>query len=137
MPGVASTAELGRSAFARQAWGEALTLLAAGEPLDVEDSERLAVAVYLVGRDEDSARAWQRAHVECVRLGDRDRAARCAFVVDAAYRAGGGTSVYQHCPLQRRLRDIHAITQHFLVKPDTLGTAGAILAGQDIEITVF
>jgi alkylation response protein AidB-like acyl-CoA dehydrogenase len=62
---------------------------------------------------------------------------RASAVVDVAYRAGGGTSVYAHCPLQRRLRDIHALTQHFLVKRDTLTTAGAIFAGQDPHVMVF
>ena len=42
--------------------------------------------------------------------------ARCSAVVDTAYRAGGGSSVYADCPLQRRLRDVHAITQHFLAQ---------------------
>ena len=63
--------------------------------------------------------------------------ARAAAVVDFAYQAGGGTSLYAHSPLQRRLRDIHAITQHFLIRPDTLTTAGAVLAGQDIDVLVF
>jgi len=57
--------------------------------------------------------------------------------VGAAYRAGGGSSVYADCPLQRRLRDVNALTQHFLVKRDTLTTAGAILAGQDVNVMVF
>jgi hypothetical protein len=35
------------------------------------------------------------------------------------------------------LRDIHAITQHFLIRPDTLTTAGAVLAGQDIDVLMF
>jgi hypothetical protein len=58
-------------------------------------------------------------------------------VVDFAYHAGGGGSLYASSPLQRRLRDVHAITQHFLVKPDTLRTAGAVLAGQGIDVPVF
>ncbi|MGH9117717.1 MAG: acyl-CoA dehydrogenase family protein [Acidimicrobiales bacterium] len=62
---------------------------------------------------------------------------RAAAVVTTAYRSGGGSSIYADCPLQRRLRDIHAVTQHFLVKRDTLTTAGAILAGQDVQVTVF
>ncbi|HUP72784.1 MAG TPA: acyl-CoA dehydrogenase family protein [Acidimicrobiales bacterium] len=62
---------------------------------------------------------------------------QAAAVVTTAYRAGGGTSLYADCPLQRRLRDINAVTQHFLVKRDTLSTAGAILAGQDVEVMVF
>jgi hypothetical protein len=58
-------------------------------------------------------------------------------VVTSAHRAGGGSSVYAFSPLQRRLRDINALTQHFLVRDDTLTTAGAILAGQDVSIMVF
>ena len=45
--------------------------------------------------------------------------------------------LYADCPLQRRLRDVHAITQHFLVRRDTLTTAGAVLAGQDVDVPVF
>ena len=62
---------------------------------------------------------------------------RAADVVRAAYRAGGGGSIYAASPLQRRLRDIDALTQHFLVRRDTLTTAGAILAGQDVNVMVF
>jgi alkylation response protein AidB-like acyl-CoA dehydrogenase len=62
---------------------------------------------------------------------------RAAAAVDAAYHAGGGSSLYLDNPLQRRLRDIHAVTQHFLVRPDTLTTAGAVLAGQQVDLTVF
>jgi hypothetical protein len=40
-------------------------------------------------------------------------------------------------PLQRRFRDVHAITQHFLVKLDTLTTAGAVLAGAEADLAVF
>jgi hypothetical protein len=76
---VAGTIELGRTAFTSQAWAEAYTLLVTADPAQVEDLERLAVAAYLVGRDEVSARAWERAHRACVAGGDRDRAARCAF----------------------------------------------------------
>ena len=63
--------------------------------------------------------------------------ARASAVVDFAYHAGGGSSLYAGNTLQRRMRDIHAITQHFLVKPDTLTTVGAVLAGQDVDLPVF
>ena len=62
---------------------------------------------------------------------------RATSVVTTAYRAGGGSSLYSDCPLQRRLRDIHALAQHFIVRRDTLVTAGAILAGQDVQLMVF
>jgi indole-3-acetate monooxygenase len=56
-------------------------------------------------------------------------------VLDMAYTAGGGSSIYATSPLQRRLRDIHALTQHFAVKLDTFTKAGAVLAGQDVDLT--
>jgi indole-3-acetate monooxygenase len=58
-----------------------------------------------------------------------------AAVVDAAYTAGGGSAMYSSSPLQRRLRDVHAVTQHFAVKQDTLTLAGAVLAGQEVDTT--
>jgi alkylation response protein AidB-like acyl-CoA dehydrogenase len=60
-----------------------------------------------------------------------------ASVVDIAYAAGGGTSIYSSSPLQRRLRDIRALTQHFAIKPDTLTKAGAVLAGQEVDVTML
>ena len=62
---------------------------------------------------------------------------RAADVVTTAYRAGGGSSVYAASALQRRLRDVNALTQHFLVRGDTQTTAGAILAGEDVSVAVF
>jgi DNA-binding CsgD family transcriptional regulator len=72
----------GRESFARQAWANAYTTLLAADhesSLQLEDLERLAVAAYLVGRQNDSADLWTRAHHACLRLGDPARAARCAF----------------------------------------------------------
>lgn len=63
--------------------------------------------------------------------------AQAVDVVTAAYRAGGGSSLYSDSPLQRRLRDVDALTQHFLVRPATLATAGAVLADQQVDLTVF
>jgi alkylation response protein AidB-like acyl-CoA dehydrogenase len=94
----------------------------------------------------DAAAAWstaeaggpfapdQRAHI---RSAATWAATTAASVVDTAYGAGGGTSLYSVHPLQRRFRDVHALTQHFLVKLDTFTTAGAVLAGADVELTVF
>jgi alkylation response protein AidB-like acyl-CoA dehydrogenase len=62
---------------------------------------------------------------------------RAVAVVEAAYRAGGGTSLFRSSPLQRRLRDVHALTQHFLVRRDALVPAGAFLAGLDVPVLVF
>lgn len=96
--------------------------------------------------DEEARAAWATA-VDGAEFTMEQRArirataawatARATAVVDFAYQAGGGAALYAAHTLQRRLRDIHALTQHFLVKPDTLTTAGAVLAGQDIDLPVF
>jgi alkylation response protein AidB-like acyl-CoA dehydrogenase len=95
---------------------------------------------------EEAARVWAAAatgdpltmeHRAQVRAAAVWTVARATSVVTAAYRAGGGTSLYSDCPLQRRLRDIHALAQHFIVRRDTLVTAGAILAGPDVQPMVF
>jgi alkylation response protein AidB-like acyl-CoA dehydrogenase len=92
--------------------GAAWDMAVAGEPFDVVQRARMRAAAVWVTE-------------------------RAAAVVDAAYRAGGGSSLYDDCPLQRRLRDVHAITQHFVVKQATLATAGAVLAGQELDTPVF
>jgi alkylation response protein AidB-like acyl-CoA dehydrogenase len=111
--------------------------------LAVADAEVRAARSLL----HDTARSlWQSAVDGTeVSLVDRARvraagvwaAGRATAAVDAAYRAGGGSSLYTDSPLQRRLRDVHTLTQHFIVRPDTLTTAGAILAGQDVHVMVF
>jgi len=84
---------------------------------------------------EGAPLSWeQRAHIRAAAVWATERA---AAAVTTAYRLGGGTSIYLSSPLQRRLRDVNAITQHFLLRPDTLTTAGAILAGQDVDVPVF
>lgn len=66
----------------RKAWAEAYALLLAAQreaTLEAEDLERLALAAYLVGKDDDSAAAWLSAHQGFARRGEVRRAARCAF----------------------------------------------------------
>jgi len=63
--------------------------------------------------------------------------ARAAAVVTAAHHAAGSTAVDAASPLHRRLRDVHTLTQHFLVKRSTLATAGAVLAGREVAVPVF
>jgi alkylation response protein AidB-like acyl-CoA dehydrogenase len=93
-----------------------------------------AEAAWATAADRSPFTLQQRARIRAAAAWTTERA---AAVVTSAYRAGGGSSLYSDCPLQRRLRDINAVTQHFLVKRDTLTTAGAVLAGQDIAVMVF
>lgn len=70
-----------RESFDRSAWGDAYAGLAAADGrgrMASEDLERLAIAAHLLGRSDDAAAAWSRAHVEAVRTGEVARGARCA-----------------------------------------------------------
>ena len=78
----ADALELGRDAVGRRAWADAFAHLSAADRevgLEPEDLERLAVVAYLVGRDDDSARLWERAHHRLLDRGEIERAVRCAF----------------------------------------------------------
>lgn len=74
-----SAVQAALDAFARQSWHEVYTLLTdAGSSLDADQLEMLAVAANLIGQDPDCIRAWERAHVDHLRAGRRDRAAQAA-----------------------------------------------------------
>lgn len=73
----------------------------------------------MIQRARTRAAAWQ--------------VARMSFdVVEAAYRIGGGTSVYESCSLQRRMRDMHALVQHAAISRDAAGWLGAFLTGEAV-----
>lgn len=104
---------------------------------------RLAEAVALVR----SARAWLHTAVqqtwETVLAGEQvtfeERAdlllaaanatRSAASAVDIVYTAAGGTANYRRSPLQRALRDIHALTQHMVTAPHQFESAGRMLLG--------
>jgi DNA-binding NarL/FixJ family response regulator len=105
---MADLVELGRRAFDGKDWAEARARLAAADVTDAEDLERLAVAAYLIGRDDESQAALERATRAAERSGDRDRAVRSAvwlglslFLQGEGARAGGWLA-----RAERMLRDI-------------------------------
>ncbi|HEX5070616.1 MAG TPA: response regulator transcription factor [Vicinamibacterales bacterium] len=72
----------GRRAYARRAWADAhdaLTRASTEAPLDVDDTERLAWAGMLSGRDESSFLALERFYELCLEAGQTLRAARGAI----------------------------------------------------------
>jgi alkylation response protein AidB-like acyl-CoA dehydrogenase len=108
--------------------GEADARLRAARAVVAEDARTMWALAEAGGPFTPEFRAHARASATWA-------AATAASIVDMAYTAGGGTSLYDSSPLQRRLRDTHAVTQHFLVRLDTLTTVGAVLVGQDVDIT--
>ena len=104
---------------------------------------RIAEAVALVG----SARAWLHAAIqrawnttlagESVSLAERgelllaavNATHRAAEAVQLVYTLAGGSANYRHSPLQRSLRDVHAVTQHVGMAPQQYEEAGRLLLG--------
>jgi alkylation response protein AidB-like acyl-CoA dehydrogenase len=60
-----------------------------------------------------------------------------ADVARAMYDLGGGASIYEGSPLQRRFRDAHAATAHFQVNSATWELTGRILLGQPTDTTML
>ncbi|HET6684489.1 MAG TPA: LuxR C-terminal-related transcriptional regulator [Gaiella sp.] len=68
--------------FERRTWSEAFDDLSAASrhgQLEPDDLERLAMAAYMVGRDDACEKAWIAAHHAWLGCGEPTRAARCAF----------------------------------------------------------
>jgi alkylation response protein AidB-like acyl-CoA dehydrogenase len=91
---------------------------------------------------EAVARAWESAERGGgIPLTDRARlrlaathaTATAARAVDLMYTAGGGTAIYAANPLQRCLRDAHAVTQHVMVAEPTYELVGRVLLGVDAD----
>jgi len=84
-----------RASFARRSWGDAHKQFEEADattPLDLEDLERLAIAAYLSGEDEESTRAWTRAHHEAIQRDDPRRAARNAVAIGSGLLFRGETA---------------------------------------------
>ena len=80
--GVTDRERRARGSSERRLWGDVFADLSAArdehEP-SAEDLERLAVAAYMVGRDDACESAWVAAHQAWLGRGEAERAARCAF----------------------------------------------------------
>jgi len=69
--------------FERREWSNAFDQLSAARrdsPMEAEDLERLAVAAYMLARDDSCEEAWTGAHHAWLSSGQVERAARCAFL---------------------------------------------------------
>jgi DNA-binding CsgD family transcriptional regulator len=121
--------ESAREAFARQRWADAYSLLSSVEALQPDDVERLAVAAYLVGRHDDSARTWERAHLEFMRRGNLDRATRCAAWLAISLMLGGDMAQANgwFARVTRLIDEAghECAARGYLLVPAFLGTLGA------------
>jgi len=94
--------------------------------------------------DEAIGAAWERAvagagvDVEqraALRLAATHATAVSTQATDTAYTLAGGSALYETSPLQRRVRDAHAATQHMLVAPATWELTGRVLLGMPTDTT--
>jgi transposase len=53
--------------------------------------------------------------------------------VDLMYVAGGASSIYVSCPLERAFRDVHTMTQHIGVHPRVMHSTGRVLFGLESD----
>jgi len=82
-------------------------------------------------RTVDGGRELTLEQRAAVRLSCAQVAEAAKSVVQIAYDIGGGTSVYESCPLQRCFRDMYAAVQHLQVQGGNFETAGRVLLGLD------
>jgi indole-3-acetate monooxygenase len=77
------------------------------------------------GPPDDRATALRRARLS--------RAASvAASVVEGAYGLSGTTGLFESCPLQRRLRDVRAVTQHYMLSArSAFGPVGTGILSED------
>ena len=101
---------------------EAIATARSARALLVQETDRMWQAV----QAGEPPTAEQRA---LLRIATTHATGAAAAAVDRAYTAAGSSAIFGSSPLQRCLRDIHTLTQHFFVAPPTYEMTGKVLLG--------
>jgi indole-3-acetate monooxygenase len=107
-----------------------------------EASLRAARALYYEAIDAAwaAAQGSETASVELrtgLRLAATHATRTAADIALSMYDLGGGSSIYESSPLQRRFRDAHAATAHFQVNQATWELTGRVLLGQPTDTVML
>ena len=119
---MASATTLREKPMAQYELGRAEGLLRAGSALLYNTIDEL---VATVERGEEVSMPLRGR----VRLAGTFATESAAQAVEICYRLGGGTSNYETSALQRCMRDMHAITQHFIIASSNYEIVGRIMMG--------
>lgn len=118
--------DAGREAFGQRAWRDAYMHWSAddrGSVLGIDDLEQYAIAAHLIG-SADSSELWARAFEECLRLGEKARAAHCAFwlaygLLDAGELSRGGGWLARAHRLVEEV-GVDCVERGYLLIPDAI-----------------
>ena len=132
MADVVAELQRGRDLCARRAWRDAHDALAAADraaPLGVADLELLALAAYMLNRDDDYVLTLERVHHAHLDAGDPARAARCAFWIGLnLFPRGEAGPAMGWFGRARRLvdqDDLDCVERGYLLIPELLRHVGA------------
>ena len=101
---------------------EAMAMARSAGSLLVEEADRMWRAV----QAGEPVTAEQRGFL---RIAATHATGAAAAAVDRAYGAAGSSAIFASSPLQRCLRDVHTLAQHFFVAPPTYEMTGKVLLG--------
>ncbi len=88
--------------------------------------EQLWTELLATGRVTMEARALTR-------LAASHAVSSAVQAIDLVYIAGGASSIYVSCPLERAFRDVHIMTQHIGVHPRVMHSTGRVLFGLESD----
>ncbi|HCT80045.1 MAG TPA: acyl-CoA dehydrogenase [Micromonosporaceae bacterium] len=125
-----SATRLAASATFQDRLGEAHTVLRAARALLRDEAEQAWERASCGNPTSAQDRAQTRAAAAQVTT-------LAASVVDTAYGLAGGSAVYDTSPVQRRMRDVHTATQHFVAGRNSYATVGALLVGEPVDTGMF
>ena len=109
---------------------EAESLVCAARLFLFDSLDRLWTTLLETGEVTMEARAQAR-------LAASHAVASAVRAVDLMYVAGGASSLYASCPLERAFRDVHAMTQHIGVHPRVMQSTGRVLFGLDSDTALL
>lgn len=112
----------GRESYRRGAWADACTSFSVADrerPLGAQDLELLGTSAYLIGRDVDAERIFERAHHAYVATSEPVRAARAAFWVGliVLFRGEMGPATGWLSRARRLLDSRDCVEQGYLLLP--------------------